>query len=153
MSQLTPQELLALIQSDALATQYINQGKDYECADRCSEIAPLVPNELRLSFVSVLSLYRDIPTQGAYINKRLREVAATNEMVADIVSFMSSATPSESYPDFSIPPIRQALTTPVAQGGVGFTQEQVQRILDAGVQKQKVTLLEVEYVRTRLWPQ
>lgn len=151
MSQLTPQELLALIQSDTLATQYMNQQKDYECAVRCSEIAPTIPKELRLSFVGILSLYRDIPAQGASINKRLREVAANNEMVADIVSFMSSATPSESYPDFSIAPIREALTTPESQGGAGFTQEQVQRILDAGVQKQKVTLLEVEYVRTRLW--
>lgn len=151
MSQLTPQELLALIRSDTLATQYMNQSKDYECAARCSDIAPVVPKELRLSFVGVLSLYRDIPAQGAYINKRLREVAANNEMVADIVAFMSSATPSESYPDFSIAPIRQALTTPVNQGGAGFTQEQVQRILDAGVQKQEVSVLEVEQVRIQLW--
>ena len=151
MSQLTPQELLALIRSDTLATQDMNQQKDYECAERCTEIAPVVPKELRLSFVGVLSLYRDIPAQGAFINKRLSEIAVNNEMVADIVAFMSSATPSESYPDFSIAPIRQALTAPVNQGGAGFTQEQVQRILDAGVQKQEVTLLEVEYVRTRLW--
>lgn len=151
MSTLTPQELLSLIQSDPVATAYMNQSKDSECAKRCSDIAPLIPKELKLSFSGVLRLYKDAPTQGVFINKRLKELAATSDLFRDVVDFMSHFTPSESYPDFSIAPIRQALIAPEETGGAGFTQAQVQQILDAGVQKQQVTPLEVEFVRTRLW--
>lgn len=151
MSTLTPQELLNLVQSDQVATAYMSQGKDSECAKRCSDIAPLIPKPLKLSFSGVLHLYKDDPSKGVYINKRLRELASTSDLIKDVVDFMSHFTPSESYPDFSLAPIREALTTPVEQGGAGFTQAQIQRILDAGVQKQEVTPLEVEFVRTRLW--
>jgi hypothetical protein len=129
----------------------MNQGKDSECAKRCSDIAPLIPKELKLSFSGVLRLYRDAPTQGVFINKRLKELAATSDLFQDVVAFMSHFTPSESYPDFSLAPIREALTTPVEQGGAGFTQAQVQRILDAGVQKQEISLSEIEFVRVKLW--
>lgn len=150
MSQLSPQQLYALILSDAIALQHLNTANDDLCARRCTEIAPPYPKELKLSFAGVLRLYKDNPTKGSFINEKLRNLAETNALFKDIVDFMSHYTPSESYPDFSLAPIRQALTTPESQGGAGFTQEQVQRILDAGIQRDHVHPLEVELVRCQL---
>jgi hypothetical protein len=147
---MTPQELKALIESDQQAKTLMQLGNDIGCAARCSEIAPKIPKELRLSIARLLSLYQHNIYLGMAIVAKFRTVAAHNPLVAELLPFMEATADSIGYPDFSLPPIRQTLTTPEEQGGIGLTPEQALPILSAGEQSQVITPLEVEYVRTRL---
>lgn len=150
MSQLTLTQLYDLIKSDQIALERLDAADDQGCAIRCTEIIPPYPKELKLSFIGVLKLYQDEPQVGMVVNRKLRALATKNDLIKDIVDFMGASTPAESYPDFAIPPIRQALTLPEAEGGAGFTVQQVQRILEAGVQPDQVHPWEVELVRCQL---
>ena len=150
---MTPQELKQLIQSDPEATQLIEQGNDWDCAVRCSEIAPLIRKPLPLSGMGVMSVYENDPMTGETILQTIEGIAATglNPIVARINKFIAPGVGPESLPDFSLPAIRQALVTPVEFGGIGLTQEQAGPILRAGETKQTITALEVEQVRIQLW--
>ena len=147
---MSPTELKQLIESDTLAASLFVQSRDADCAARCSVIAPKVPRELRLSFTRLLSLYQADIQLGMLVVNKLRSVAAHNPLVKEIIPFMEAWTDANGYPDFSLPPIRQTLTSPEEQGGIGLTLEQAAPILLAGEQSQTITPLEVEFVRTRL---
>jgi hypothetical protein len=149
---MTPQELKQLIQSDTEATQLISQGSDWACAERCVEIAPLTRKPLPLSEMGVMSLYAEDPMTAETILQTIEGVAQSNPIVARINKFIGPGVSTESLPDFSLPSIRQALVTPVEFGGIGLTQEQAGPILRSGETKQKITALEIEFVRTHLWP-
>lgn len=147
---MTPQELKQLIHSDEVALDLFKQARDSDCASRCSIIAPKVAKELRLSIARLLALYQHDIQLGMTIITKFRTVAAHNQLVAELLPFMEANADSIGYPDFSLPPIRQTLTTPEEQGGIGLTLEQAAPILLAGEQSQTITPLEVEYVRTQL---
>lgn len=150
---MTPQELKQLIQSDPEATQLIEQGNDWDCAVRCSNIAPPIRKLLPLSQMGVLAIYEADPMTGETVLQTIEGIADTglNPIIARINRFIAPGVGPESLPDFSLPGIRQALVTPIEQGGIGLTQEQAGPLLRAGETKQVITALEVEFVRTRLW--
>jgi hypothetical protein len=151
---MTPQELKALIESDPQAKALAKAGNDYQCAIRCSEIAPKLPKQLKLSFAGLLSLYQHDTALGMAIIEKLRQVSAHNKLVAELLPFMAATADATGWPDFSLPPIRQTLVTPEEHGGIGLTPQQASPILSAGEQTRTITPLEVEYVRTRLqWQQ
>jgi hypothetical protein len=140
---MTPQELKALIESDETATRLANAGSDSDCAVRCGEIAPRLPKQLRLSFAGLLSLYQHDTATGMFIINKLRQVAARNSIVAELLPFMAATADATGWPDFSLPPIRQTLTAPEENGGIGLTVEQAMPILSAGEQAQVFSAGEV----------
>jgi hypothetical protein len=149
---MTPEQLKILIESDPQATALINSGKDYDCAVRCSEIAPVNIISLPLTVMGILSLYQHNLALGALVIGTIRQVAENSPVIREMLPFMGPSTQQDARPDFALPAIRQALVTPVQFGGIGLTQEQAAPILRAGEAKQTITALEVEFVRTRLWP-
>lgn len=143
-------DLKQLIESDPQAKALAQIGDDAGCAKRCTEIAPMLPKELKLSFARLLSLYQHDTALGMLIINKLRQIAVHNPLVAELLPFMAATADATGWPDFSLPPIRQTLVTPEEQGGIGLTLEQAAPILAAGEQPQVVTPHEVEFVRTRL---
>ena len=150
---MTPEELKALIESDPQATALVNAGNDYDCAIRCSEIAPVRNIPSPLTIMGILNLYQDNLGLGAFVVATIKQVALGNPVIGEMLPFMGPATQQDARPDFGLPAIRQALVTPVEWGGIGLTQEQAAPILRAGESSQKITPIEVEFVRTRLWQQ
>ena len=148
---MTPQELKQLIQSDPEATQLIEQGNDWDCAARCSEIAPAKNIPSPLTIMGILNLYQDNLGLGAFVIATIKQVAQVNPVIGEMLPFMGPSTQQDARPDFGLPAIRQALVTPVEFGGIGLTQEQAGPILRAGETKQTITALEVEQVRIQLW--
>lgn len=150
-SSMTPQELKQLIESDAEATRLMEQGNDWACAARCSEIAPVKTTSSPLTIMGLLNLYQDNLSLGAFVIATIKQVAQVNPVIAEMLPFMGPATQQDARPDFGLPAIRQALVTPVEQGGIGLTPEQAAPILRSGETKQTITALEVEQVRIQLW--
>lgn len=146
---MTPQELLNLIKSDAIATNLINLSQDHLCAERCSLIAPKIRKELLISRLGILELYSANPFLGILVLQKIDSAALNNPVVKEVVSFMRPE--SFSLPDFSLTSIRNALIAPLEMGGIGLTYEEAAPILNAGSQFQNITPLEVEHVRIQLW--
>jgi len=138
-----PQELKALIKSDPQATEAYSERRFGDCAVRCAEIAPKVPKTLRLSKIGILDVYREDRSTGHLILKRLAQLATTNPDAALMLEFMGPGNPESSYPDFSIPEIRAALTAP-SPYGLGLTPQQAAPLLAAGEQPDTITGLDIE---------
>lgn len=144
MVVMTPQELKALIESDTQAANLYNERRFGDCSVRCCEIAPKVPKQLKLSFAGLLSLYQHNTSLGMAIIEKLRQVAAHNKLVAELLPFMAATADATGWPDFSLPPIRQTLIAPEEQGGIGLTLEQAAPIFVAGEQPDTITGLDIE---------
>lgn len=149
---MTPHDLKELIISDSKATTLLNQGNDWDCALRCSEIAPIIIISSPLTIMGILNLYRDNLALGGLVIATIKQVASINPIIAEMLPFMGPSTQQDARPDFGFPAIRQALITPIELGGIGLTPEQAAPILRSAEIKPTITALEVEFVRTRLWP-
>lgn len=135
---MTPAELKSLIDSDTTAAALFAAGNDSACAVRCSEIAPKVTRETRLSRMGILSLYAN-PADGYTVLATIDAVAQGNPIIAEIRSFMGPGVHPSCLPDWSIASIRAALTVAVEAGGLGLTAELAAPILAAVEFPQTIT--------------
>lgn len=143
---MTPSELRTLINNDPQAKAYFDAGNDSACAVRCSEIAPPVLVELRLSRMGVRSLYAD-PLDGQTVLATLDAVAKQNPIIADIASFMGPGVHPSTLPDFGLPVIRDALTAPTGAGGLGLSAELAAPILRAAERQPAITHMDIARAR------
>lgn len=145
---MTPEELRNLIEGDAQAKAYFDSGNDSACAVRCGEIAPPVLVELKLSEIGIMLIYANDPMAGETVLQTFEAVAAGGSpIVKRLLRFMGPEVTPEKHPDFSLAPIRSALTTPVQSGGLGLTTEQAAPILRAAERQPTVTHLDIAAAR------
>lgn len=114
---MTPEQLRALIESDAQAKALAETGAADLCAARCRSIAPKVTQETRLTELSILSLYGN-PLDGETVMQTIETVADTNPVVRRILKWLQPNAPGVDMGDARV---RQLLVTPVASGGVGLS--------------------------------
>ena len=113
---------------------------------RLGEIAPPIRKPLPLSEMGVMAIYSEDVITGETILQTIDGVSQANPIVARIKRFIGPGVGTESLPDFSLPGIRQALTTPVNLGGLGLTDQQAAPLLRAGEKPDTFSGLEIEYV-------
>lgn len=124
---MSPQELKALIESDAEATQLASTGAADLCAARCRDIAPKVTREHRLTELSILSLYSD-PANAETVLQTIENVAKANPVVNRVLKWLQPGAPGVDVGDARV---RALLTAPVQAGGVGLSQELARPMLAA----------------------
>lgn len=145
---MTPSELKTLIDSDPTAKALFAAGNDSACAVRCGEIAPPVLVELKLSEIGVMLIYANDPMAGETVLQTFEAVAdGGSPIVKRLLKFMGPEVPPEKHPDFSLAPIRSALTTPVQSGGLGLTTEQAAPILRAAERQPIITHFDIAAAR------
>lgn len=150
MQHARTQQILALIRSDDTAQSMFTAGKHVELAERLTDIAPPVRRSLPLSEMGIMLLYGADVETAMHVLQSIDAAAQINPVVARIARFLAPGVSAESLPDFSLPPIRQALTAPLPHG-IGLTPEQAAPILRAGEQPDRFTPLEVETASNQ-WP-
>jgi hypothetical protein len=141
---ITPEALQQLIDNDPVATELFNARLFADCAVRCRELAPKVYKQTRLSRMGVIACYADDPTTAVVVLETIKAVAQANPIVAEVYAFMAPGVPESSLPDFGLPVIRSALTTPVESGGLGLTEEQAGPLLRASEQEDSIQSSDVE---------
>jgi len=124
---MSPQDLKALIESDAEATRLASTGAADLCAARCREIAPKVTREHRLTELSILSLYPD-PANAETVLQTIENVAKANPVVNRVLKWLQPGAPGVDVGDARV---RSLLTASVQAGGVGLSQELARPMLAA----------------------
>jgi hypothetical protein len=141
---ITPEALQQLIDNDPVATELFNARLFADCAVRCRELAPKVYKQTRLSRMGVIACYADDPTTAVVVLETIKAVAQANPIVSEVYAFMAPGVPESSLPDFGLPVIRSALTTPVESGGLGLTESQASPLLRASEQEDNIQSSDVE---------
>jgi hypothetical protein len=147
---MTPADLKTLIQGDSTALGLFNGHHDYDCAQYCMTIAPKVTVETRGSRQFILSLFESSPADGITVLTTIDTVAESNPVVAEIKKFMGPGEHPQCLPDWSLAPIRAALTASVQAGGLGLSDALAGPILRASERPQTITAADVEFVRNNL---
>jgi len=132
---MTDQELKDLIIGDTTAKQLARSGADDRCAERCREIAPAETTEFRATELTILSLYAD-PADAEAVLGQIETVANANSVVKRILKWLQPGAPGVDLGDARV---RALLVAPVAQGGVGLTDERAKPLLDAATKKPNIT--------------
>lgn len=149
MQQNRKEELQIAIAEDAEAKSAFDQLRFVDCARRLKSVLPRERKPLPLSEMGIIALYESDPETGFAILEKLDAVAAINPRVKRIVRYMAPGTAESMLPDFSMAPIRQALTAPVEYGGIGLSESQARLLLEAGEQPPAVDPIDIE----QLWRQ
>lgn len=109
---MTPQELKALIESDAQAKALADAGNDYQCAIRCSEISPLVRSSLILT---ERGLYNKLgPVLAETLLQKFEHYSGSYTAIVGRV--LKWLRPSEGGSDFGDPALIQFLSLLLAEG-------------------------------------
>lgn len=137
-------ELKSLINSDAEAAAHFAAGRDQQCAERCSLIAPKVHRECRLRWNRIIGLYSDL-TVAASVKAKIDAAANSSPLVAEIS--LSLKSDSQDPCDLGHPTVRSLLTASTAVGGIGLTNAEAAPLLAAGEQFQQITANEVSACR------
>lgn len=137
-------ELKALIDSDQQAREHFLAGRDIQCAERCSVIAPQVYRECRLRWNRLVALYPSL-TVAASVKAKIDAAAQGSAVVQEIA--LSLRADSQDPCDIGHPTVRALLTAPTNQGGIGLTSEEAAPLLAAGRQPQIITADEVSQCR------
>jgi hypothetical protein len=124
---MSPEELKTLIESDSEALRLASTGAADLCAARCRAIAPKETREILLTELSILRLSAD-PIVAETILQTMEAIATQNPLLKRALKWMQPGAPGL---DFGNPVVRQMLTMPVDQGGVGLTEEQARPLLAA----------------------
>jgi hypothetical protein len=124
---MSPQELKALIESDAEAKRLASTGAADLCAARCREIASKVTREHRLTELSILSLYSN-PANAETVLQTIENVAKANPVVNRVLKWLQPGAPGVDVGDVRV---RGLLTASVQAGGVGLSQELARPMLAA----------------------
>lgn len=114
---MSPTELHALIDGDAQAKALAESGAADLCAARCREIAPKVVVERMVTELSFFKIY-DIPSDAEAALQQIESVAGSNPVVARIRKWLQ---PGAVGVDIGDARVRQMLTLPVTDGGVGLS--------------------------------
>jgi hypothetical protein len=141
---MSPQELKALIESDAEATRLASTGAADLCAARCREIAAKETRETLLTELSILRLSAD-PIAAETILQTMEAIAEQNQLLKRALKWMQPGAPGL---DFGNPVVRSMLTMPVEQGGVGLSEEQARPLLAAAEVEPQISGADV----STAWP-
>jgi hypothetical protein len=144
---MTPQQLKALIESDATATQLAAEKNDFACAARCAAIAE------RVRVPTVLTsrgLYKAIgPTTAETILQKLTAYASAGQAYSPVIArFINWLEPTNEGADFGDPDLL-GLAAALRDGSV-LTQSEYDALSEISLTPPTITALDVEYVRTRL---
>ena len=145
---MTPEALKTLIESDQQATALINAGNDWDCAIRCSQIAPKIRVSLLLT---ERGLYNRLGPMAAetLLQKLLQYTGSYTSLVHRVLSWLK---PSEGGSDFGDPAMITFLSLLLAENK-SISQAEFDAVSNLSIISQTITPLEVEFVRTRLWQQ
>ena len=127
---MTPQEIRSEILASSELRSWIEQGRDEDVAKHLTDTMPGKIVSLKISELGLLSLYSD-PMAGETVLQTIEAVAQGNPIIKRVLKFMQPGVPESSLPDFSLPGVRLALTTPVEQGGLGLTAELAAPLINA----------------------
>ncbi len=141
---MTTDELKALIESDQTARDHFAAGRDLQCAERCTDIAPQVYRECRLRWNRIAALYNSLTT-AASVRSKIETAALTSPLIADIADSLKAS--SQDPCDLGHGTVRALLTMPTNQGGIGLTADEAATLLAAGRQHQVITANEVSACR------
>ena len=141
---MNPTALKTLIESDAEASAHFTAGRDLQCAERCTAIAPQVYRECRLRWNRIVALYLDLAVAAA-VKAKIDAAAAGSPLIAEIVASLDAN--SQDPCDLGNPTVRSILTTPTAHGGIGLTADEAAPLLAVGRQPQVITANEVSACR------
>lgn len=136
-------ELKALIESDKQAREHFAAGRDTQCAERCSAIAPQVYKECRLRWNRLVVLYSSL-SLAASVKAKI-DAAAASPIVEEIAKSLEAS--SQDPCDIGHPTVRALLTAPTNAGGIGLTADEASPLLAAGRQPQTITANEVSACR------
>lgn len=137
---MTNEELRTLIAGDTQASELVSAKAWADCALRCSEIAP--PNLIPSMLVTELTMFNYFAPQDAEdIIQQMETVAESNLIVKRVLKWFY---PPALGINFAHPTVRTLLVTPINQGGLGFTAEQVAPLLRAGEVSQVITAGDVQ---------
>lgn len=139
---MTPQAIRTEILASQELRSLIESGRDEAVAKQLTETMPGKIVSLKRSKLGLLALYPN-PVDGATVLGTINAVAQVNPVVAIVWEFMQPGVQEASLPDFSLPGIRNALKTPVEQGGLGLSDELAQPIIDAMTVPDVVSAIEV----------
>jgi len=126
---MSPQELKALIESDAEATRLASTGAADLCAARCREIGPRVVQETRLRWNRIFDLYGSNLAMASTVQAKIKAAGAKSELVSEIVESLKAS--SQDPCNIGSPTVRALLTTPTTNGGIGLTAEEARPLLQA----------------------
>ncbi len=141
---MTPAELKTLIESDTEAAGHFAAGRDTQCAERCSQIAPQVYRECRLRWNRLVALYSSLALAAA-VKTKIDAAAAQSPIVAEIAKSLEAS--SQDPCDLGHTTVRALLTIATNTGGIGLTAEEAAPLLAAGRQLQTITSDEVSRCR------
>lgn len=137
-------ELKALIESDQVAREHFNAGRDTQCAERCSVLAPQVYRECRLRWNRLVALYSSLSLAAA-VKAKIDAAAASSPVVAEIAKSLQAD--SQDPCDIGHATVVALLTAPTITGGIGLTTDEAAPLLAAGRQPQTITANEVSQCR------
>lgn len=124
---MSPQELKALIESDAEAKRLASTGAADLCAARCREIAPKVARQTMVSELSILNVYPN-PADAETVLQTIEAVAKANPVINRVLKWLQPGAPGIDIGDARV---RGLLVAPVQSGGVGLSQELARPLLAA----------------------
>ena len=138
---MTPSELITLIQSDQTALDHFTAGRDAQCAERCSEIAPTLRKP-----VPADSIQRAASLSGSWAKIVIaRESATTPDQIRGVcITFLDWIKASRPI-DFDLSEVQQMLGGLVLSGLV--TQQQAEELSAMGNTPQVITANEVSACR------
>lgn len=131
-------ELKTLIESDVEALAFANSGNWKSCAERCTIISPPVLVETLLTELGILRVFSN-PIAAENLLQKIELVAQNNPLVARVLKWLR---PGSNGVDFGNITVRTMLVTPVEQGGVGLTQEEVAELLSSAEKPKIFTPIE-----------
>jgi hypothetical protein len=138
---MTTDELKALIESDQTARDHFAAGRDVQCAERCSVLAPTVRKP-----VPAADIQYDAAINGVWASITIaRESAETPQQIKGICITFLDWIKSGRPIDFDMPQVQQMLGGLVLSGLV--TQEQANALADRANTPQAITANEVSACR------
>lgn len=137
---MSPYELKSLIASDPIARAAVEAGDDETAAARCRSIAPPVLASCRVADINIVGMF-DNPADGEAVCQQIETVAQANPIVKRALKWIVET--SSPGLDLGDPKIRQLLTLPIADGGVGLTPQQAAPLLRAAERQPDITAAQV----------
>ncbi len=136
---MTPEDLKTLIESDPTASS-LAASEDYSTlSKRCSELVPPKLNPTPLTELSILNLIVD-PVKAETILQTIEAVALGNPLVKRALKWIQPGAPGL---DFGNVVVREMLTKPLEDGGLGLDPLDVAPLLQAAETPQMFTPIEV----------
>lgn len=137
---MTPSELRALIEDDPIARAAVESGDDETCAARCRVIADPILESYRVADINIVGMFAN-PVDGEVVCQQIEAVGQANPIVKRALKWLLD--PSSPGLDLGDPKIRNLLTLPIANGGVGLTDEQAAPLLRAAERQPHITAADI----------